>query len=169
MRSKQRPRAARAEATRVDRWWPWLDSNGVTLFVPQYDRGTCCELPLAVNTWYRYKYLIRATCGLRIVRKKSNDCFYIDSRPRFYTRTRKFKHEVTNRRGKKGPFLNLKKCRTINGLSINSGELYLVHGIVIPGTRYIGGTAVLHVCMFLPVTHVVAVCIVTLVLLRSPT
>ena len=41
--SKQRPRAARAEASRVGRWWSWLDSNGVTLFVQQYDRGTCCE------------------------------------------------------------------------------------------------------------------------------
>ena len=50
--SKQRPRAARAEAARVGRWWPWLDSNRVTLFVQQYHRGTCCELLLAINTWY---------------------------------------------------------------------------------------------------------------------
>ena len=62
--SKQRPRAARAEAARVGRWWPWLDSNGVTLFVQQYDRGTCCKLLLAINTWYRC--LVRGTCGLRI-------------------------------------------------------------------------------------------------------
>ena len=48
--SKQRPRAARAEAPRIRRWWPWLDSNGVFLFVQQYDRGTCCELLLAINT-----------------------------------------------------------------------------------------------------------------------
>ena len=48
----QRPRAARAEAARVRRWWASLDSNGVTLFVQQYDRGTCCELLLAKNTWY---------------------------------------------------------------------------------------------------------------------
>ena len=32
--SKQRPRAVRVEAARVGRW-PWLDSNGVTLFVQQ--------------------------------------------------------------------------------------------------------------------------------------
>ena len=35
--------------------------------------------------------------------------FYIEPRVRFYTRARKFKNEVTNRRGKKGPFLNLEK------------------------------------------------------------
>ena len=40
LRSKQRPRPARAEAARAGRWWPWLNSNGVTLFVQQYDRGT---------------------------------------------------------------------------------------------------------------------------------
>ena len=59
--SKQRPRAARAEAARVCRWWPWLDSNGVTLFVQQYDRGTCCELLLAIYTWYMVpdKYVVR--------------------------------------------------------------------------------------------------------------
>ena len=49
--SKQRPRAARAEAARVGRWWPCLDSNGVTPFVLQYNRGTlaanCC---LQINT-----------------------------------------------------------------------------------------------------------------------
>ena len=42
--------------------------NGVTLFVQQYDWGTCCELLLAMNTWYRY--LIRGTCGLRVIRKR---------------------------------------------------------------------------------------------------
>ena len=67
--SKQRPRVARAEAARVGRWWPWLDSNGVTLFVQQYDLGTRCELLLDINTWYRY-LIIRGTCGLRITRKK---------------------------------------------------------------------------------------------------
>ena len=92
--SKQRPRAARAEAARVGRWWPWLDSYSVTLFVQQYDRSTCCELLLAINTWYRY--LIRGTRGLRIIRKKCNACFYMEQRIRFYTRT-KFKNEVTNR------------------------------------------------------------------------
>ena len=42
---------------------------------------------------------------------------------RFYTRTRKFKNEVTNRLGKKGPSLNLKKSWIINGFSIRSGSL----------------------------------------------
>ena len=56
LESKQRPRAARAEAARVGRWWPLLDSNGVTLFVQQYDRGTCCKLLLAINTWYRTRH-----------------------------------------------------------------------------------------------------------------
>ena len=50
--SKQRPRPARAEAALVGRWWPWLDSNGVALFVQQYDRGTCRKLLLAINIWY---------------------------------------------------------------------------------------------------------------------
>ena len=36
----------------------------------------------------------------------------------FYTRTRKFKNDATNGRGKKGPFLNLKKCCGINGLKL---------------------------------------------------
>ena len=43
--------------------------------------------------------------------------FTEEPRIRFYTRTRKFKNEVTNRRGKKGPFLNLKKSCIINGLT----------------------------------------------------
>ena len=55
--SKQRPRVARAEAARVGRWWPWLDSNGVTLFIQQYDQATCRRLQrqqyeLLINTWY---------------------------------------------------------------------------------------------------------------------
>ena len=41
---------------------------------------------------------------------------FIEPRITFYARTRKFKNEVTNRRSKKGPFLNLKKCCIINGL-----------------------------------------------------
>ena len=40
----------------------------------------------------------------------------MEPRIRFDTRTRKFKNEVTNRRGKKGLFLNLKKSCIINGL-----------------------------------------------------
>ena len=52
--SKQGPRAARAESARAVRWWPWLDSNGVTLFAQQYYRGICCELLL-------YKYLVPGT------------------------------------------------------------------------------------------------------------
>ena len=34
----------------------------------------------------------------------------------FYTRTRKLKNELTNRRGEKGPLLNLKKSCILNGL-----------------------------------------------------
>ena len=40
----------------------------------------------------------------------------MEPRIRLYTRTRKLKNEVTNRRGKKGPFLNLKKSCITNGL-----------------------------------------------------
>ena len=43
----------------------------------------------------------------------------MEPRVRFYTRMRKFKNGVTSRRGKKGPFLNLKKSCTTNGLSAN--------------------------------------------------
>ena len=34
-----------------------------------YDRGTCCDLLLATNTWYLVPVLdiIRGTCGLRII------------------------------------------------------------------------------------------------------
>ena len=77
--SKQRPRAARAEAARVGRWWPRLVSNGVTLFVQQYDRGTCCELLLAINIWYMVQVpvpgIIRGTRGLHITPKKSKCVF----------------------------------------------------------------------------------------------
>ena len=120
--SKQRPRAARAEAARVGRWWPWLDSNSVTLFVQQYDRGTLCELLLAINTWYlvhgtgTWYRMIRGTCGLRIIRKNRNACFYMEPHGRFYTRTRKFKNGVTNRWGKKDAFYYLKKTCIINSL-----------------------------------------------------
>ena len=64
--SKQRPRAARAEASRVGRWWSWLDSNGVTLFAQQYDRGTCCELLLAINTWYVVVFFLSFFVVLRV-------------------------------------------------------------------------------------------------------
>ena len=108
--SKQRPRAARAEAARVRRWWPWLDSNSVTLFVQQYDRGTCCELLLAINTWYRYLVsYIRGTRGLRRIRKKRIACFYMEPRIRCYTRARKFENEVINRKGQKGTIFEPKK------------------------------------------------------------
>ena len=40
----------------------------VTLFVQQHDRGTCCELLLAINICNRY--LVRGARGLRIIRKK---------------------------------------------------------------------------------------------------
>ena len=47
----------RAEAARVGRWWPWFDSNGVTLLVQQYDRVKHLLRTAAcytVNTWYLY-------------------------------------------------------------------------------------------------------------------
>ena len=106
LKSKQRPRVARAqEAARVGRWWPWIDSNGVTLFVQQYDRGTSCELLLALYTWYRY--LVRVWS--RYNTKEVKCLFCVEPRRIFYTRTRKLKSEVTIRRGKQGPLLNLKK------------------------------------------------------------
>ena len=100
---KQGPRAARAEAARAGRWWPWLDSNGFTLFAQQYDRGICCELLL-------YKYLVPGTWHvLSPYHTKKMKCLvYIEPHIRFYTRTRKFQKEVTIRRGKTGPFLNLR-------------------------------------------------------------
>ena len=64
----------RVEAARVGRWWPWLDSNGVTLFVQQYHRGTWYELLLVINTWYMVPVpgIIRDTRGLRKIRKIAN-------------------------------------------------------------------------------------------------
>ena len=56
--SKQRRRAARAEAARAGRWWPWLDSNGVTIFVQQHDRGTCFRLQRQQEELLLYKYLV---------------------------------------------------------------------------------------------------------------
>ena len=125
MGSKQRPRAARAEAARVgDGGRGSILINGVTLFEQQYDRGTCYELLLAINTWYMVPVpgIIHGARGLRMIRKKQKACFYMEPRLRFYTRTRKFKNEVTNRWGKKGPSLNLKKSWIINGFSVRSGS-----------------------------------------------
>ena len=68
-----RAASARAEAARVETWWPWLNFNGDSLFVQQNDRGTCCELLLAKNTWYPYLILVCGTCGLRRMRKKKSE------------------------------------------------------------------------------------------------
>ena len=54
-------------------------------------------------------------CGLRIIRKIWNVFFLIRS-TRSYTCLHEFKNEVTNRRGKKTPFLNLKKKSIRNSL-----------------------------------------------------
>ena len=59
--SKQRSRAARAEAARAGRWWSWLDSNGVLFFVQQYDRGICCRLQRQQHGLLLYKYLVPGT------------------------------------------------------------------------------------------------------------
>ena len=37
------------------RWWPWLDSNGVTFFVQRYDRGTFCRLQRQQYELLQYK------------------------------------------------------------------------------------------------------------------
>ena len=59
-------------------------------------RTAACSIPykylIRTGTWYQ----VRDTCGVRIIRKKGNACFYIEQRTRFYTRTEKFKNEVTN-------------------------------------------------------------------------
>ena len=34
---QQRPQAARAEAARAGRWWPLVDSNGMTFFFVHYE------------------------------------------------------------------------------------------------------------------------------------
>ena len=41
--------------------WPWLDSNGVTFFVLQYDRGTCCRLQRQQYELLLYTYLVPGT------------------------------------------------------------------------------------------------------------
>ena len=72
-----------------------------------------------------YKYLVHGTgtwyhtwyAWPPYNRKKRNACFYMEPRIRFYTRTRKFKNEVTNR-WEKGPFLNLKKYCIRNSLRL---------------------------------------------------
>ena len=63
-----------------------------------------------------YKYLVPVPDTWYVwspYNTKKMKCFYIEPRIRCYTRinisTGKLKNEVTNRRGKKGPFLNLKK------------------------------------------------------------
>ena len=108
--SKQRPRAARAEEARVGRWWAWLDSNGVTLFVQQYDRCNCWELLLArINTWYLVRApvpgIIRGTCGLRIIRKKWNACF-VPKILHSYKEVKKWSHK---QKGQKGFIFESKK------------------------------------------------------------
>ena len=87
-------------------------SYGSTIGVPAVDCSGSSTNCWCMNTWY----LVRGTCGLRIIRKKWNACFYLEPRIRFDGRTRKFKDEVTNRKGKTGPFLTLKNS-IINGLN----------------------------------------------------
>ena len=42
--SKQRPRAARAEAARAGRWWRGSNlTRRLFLCTSMYDRGTCCQ------------------------------------------------------------------------------------------------------------------------------
>ena len=60
--SKERLRAARGEATRVGRWLPWLDSNGVTLFVYAAVRSG-----YLLRTVACYKYLVPVP-GIDVVR-----------------------------------------------------------------------------------------------------
>ena len=90
-------------------------SYSSTIGVPA---ANCC---LLIKTWCMVPVpgIVRGKRGLRIrVRKKRNVCFYMEPRLRFYTRTRKFNNEVTNRRGKKDSFLNLTKSCIINGLTL---------------------------------------------------
>ena len=59
-------------------------------------------------------------CGLRIIyhiiRKKKKVFFFLIRSIRNYTCLHEFQNEVTNRRGKKTPFFNLKKKSIRNGL-----------------------------------------------------
>ena len=92
--SKQRPRAARAEAARAGRWWPWLDFNGVIFFFVQHDRGRCRRLQrqyqlrlykylLVPGTWYVWSPYHTKKMKGKFLR------FFLEPRIRlrFYTRT----------------------------------------------------------------------------------
>ena len=92
-------------------------SYSSTIGVPA---ANCCCIIL--GTWY--------VVGVVSVsyEKKRNACFYIEPCVRFYTRTRKFKNDFTNRRGKKGPFLNVKKYSIRNGLTVEIYGNHIPHG-----------------------------------------
>ena len=114
LRSKQRPRAARAEAARAGRWWPWLDSNGVTFFVQQYDRGTCCRLQRQQYELLLYKYLIPGAWYVvgvvsvsYFIRQKWNACFLAAHKILHSCKeVQKWSHK---QKGQKGSFVEPKK------------------------------------------------------------
>ena len=62
--------------------------------------------------------LVRGTRGLRIIREKK-PCFCVEPRIRLNTRTMELKNEVTNRRGRKSPFLILKTTCIVNALTVH--------------------------------------------------
>ena len=82
--------------------------------------------------------IIRDTRGVRIIRKNVKCLFSHRPANKILHSYKVFKNELTNRRGKKGPFLNLKRCCIINGLIINivSGTAVENKYFEVPGTRY---------------------------------
>ena len=80
--------------------------------------------PMLVRPVMKRLFFLKAKNGLgrfalsALPHYKVNCLFYIEPRIRFYTRRTKFRNEVTNKRGKEGMFLNLKKSCIINGLKI---------------------------------------------------
>ena len=131
VRSRRSPgveRAARAEAARADgRCWGWLDANfalneyccciHIRCHVPGYlVPGTGYREPDVV---YTPEYVVSCVLWSPYHTKKMMCFFFLIRSIRNYTCLHEFKNEVTNRRGKKTPFLNLKKKNIRNSLMTN--------------------------------------------------
>ena len=83
--------------------------RGSILTVQQYDRGNllrtaACYKYLAHGTWYHTWFVWSPYTP------KKAKCLFLHGAAQkiLHSYCRKFKNEVTNRRGKNGPFLNLK-------------------------------------------------------------
>ena len=116
--SKQRPRAARAEAARAGRWWRWLD--GRHLFVCTSTRIICTIGVPAVD--YMRSRVVSKKYEMRV--------FAMSAHKKLHSYS-KLKNEVTNRRVIQRHFSTSKKSCIQNGLTyqVNISSMFFSRGI----------------------------------------